>query len=88
MNTATDEGAGYEKDRSVKTMKYENMYVKEISKTEKNKEDGVEIQYKLVMEQISEQSLKIVNTSDEEFDVKQGEKDLTIEMKNPQTRLN
>jgi len=68
-------------------MKYEDMYVKEVSKTEKDKEDGVEVKHKMTLEKVGDDGVKIVITSDNEFDISQGEKGLTLEMKSTQTKL-
>ena len=68
------------------TIKHKEMYVKELVKTEKDKDDGVDITYKANLEDI-EGDVKITITSPEPIDLTQGEKGLTVEIKTSQTKL-
>ena len=68
------------------TIKYEEMYVKELVKTEKDKAEGVDVIYKANLEDI-EGDVKITITSPEPIDLTQGEKALTVQIKSSQTKL-
>lgn len=63
------------------------MYVKEISKTTKNTDKGADTKYKMVLEQVGDDGVKISIVSEEEFEYSQGEKNLDIEISSTQTKL-
>lgn len=65
----------------------ENMYVKEIIKTTKDKDDGVETTHKAVLEQVGVDDFKIVITSDNPIKLVQGDKGIKLILKSTQTTL-
>jgi len=65
----------------------EELYVKEIIKTTKDKDDGVITQHKAVLEKVGADDFKIVMTSDNPIKLAQGEKGLKLEIKSTQTTL-
>ena len=69
------------------TINIEELYVKEIVKTTKDKDDGVQVQHKAVLEKIGSSDLKVVITSDEPIKLTQGEKGLTLDIMSTQTKL-
>lgn len=69
------------------TIHIEELYVKEIIKTTKDKDNGVETQYKAVLEKIGASDLKIVITSDDPIKLTQGDKGLELDIMSTQTTL-
>ena len=68
-------------------MKIEALYVKEIAKTTKDKDDGVVTQHKATLENIGTDDIKIVITSDQPIKLVQGDKGLILDIKTTQTTL-
>jgi len=68
-------------------IKIEELYVKEIVKTTKDKDDGVVTIHKAVLQQVGTDEFKIVITSNKPIKLTQGEKGLKLELKTPQTTL-
>jgi len=69
------------------SIKIEELYVKEIVKTTKDKDDGVITTHKAVLEQVGADDFKIVITSDNPIKLVQGDKGLKLELKTTQTTL-
>ena len=68
-------------------MKIEALYVKEIAKTTKDKDDGVVTQHKATLENIGTDDIKIVITSSQPIKLVQGDKGLILDIKTTQTTL-
>ena len=64
-------------------MKVEDLYVKEVIKTTKDKDEGIQTTYKAVLEQIGSTDIKIVVTSSEPIKMLQGDKGLKLTNKKP-----
>jgi len=65
----------------------EEMYVKEIIKTTKDKDDGVEVTHKAILEKIGDSDIKVVVTSAKPISLIQGDKGISIKIKTTQTTI-
>ena len=69
------------------SIKIEDLFVKEIIKTTKDKDDGIDTIYKAVLEQQGSDEFKVVITSSNPIKLAQGDKGLKLELKTTQTTL-
>ena len=68
-------------------MKIDDMYVKEIVKTTKDKDDGVEVTHKALLEMIGDSDIKVAITSADPIKLTQGDKGITITIDTTQKTL-
>jgi len=65
----------------------EELYVKEIAKTTKDKDDGVGTTHKAILENVGEEDIKVVITSNQPIKLVQGEKGLNLDILSTQKTL-
>jgi len=68
-------------------IKIDNMYVKEIVKTTKDKDDGIEVTHKAMLEMIGDSDIKVAITSADPIKLIQGDKGITITIDTTQKTL-
>ena len=70
-----------------KMIKLDDMYVKEIVKTTKDKDDGIEVTHKATLEMVGDSDIKVAITSADPIKLVQGDKGIKITIETTQKTL-
>jgi len=68
-------------------IKLDDMYVKEIVKTTKDKDDGIEVTHKATLEMVGDSDIKVAITSADPIKLVQGDKGIKITIETTQKTL-